>query len=390
MTRKKGHYGSGSIDKSGENSWRIRYRVAGQRYTKVVEGTKTEAAKELRRLLHSGDTGAHVTPDRVTLAQWVERWLALKEQNIKALTFDRYTAFLRHVAAAPIGSKLLQKITATEIDELYHDLRGKMAPRTLAGLHVVLTSCLASAVKKKLRSDNPAHDAETPAVDEGELIGATLDEAELMRLVRDFRGTSLRGIVAVAALTGMRRNEILALRWVDISFGNATITVSRNVEESKKHSRRIMTPKTKNSVRTFKIDDGLALLRTERDKHLRFVAGIADHVEVDLSLVKLPNEALVFPSMEGADLTVIRSPTSVTRMFNKVVARIGGYPERLRFHDLRGSHETALLDRGVALHTVAARCGHTPGMLLKSYAKRTKKSDETAANVLGTMTAGGL
>lgn len=215
---KKGHYGSGTIDPSGENSWRLRYRVDGKRYAKTFEGTRTEAAKELRRLLHSGDTGAHVAPDRITLAQWVERWLALKEQNIKALTFDRYAAFLRHVVAAPIGSRPLQKITAPEIDELHRDLRGKMAPRTLAGLHVVLTSCLASAVKKKLRIDNPAQDAETPAVDEAEPIGATLDEAELMRLVRDFRGTSLRGIVAVAALTGMRRNEIMALRWVDINL----------------------------------------------------------------------------------------------------------------------------------------------------------------------------
>ena len=97
----------------------------------------------------------------------------------------------------------------------------------------------------------------------------------------------------------------------------------------------------------------------------------------------------MFPAI-GTDLTAIRGPTSISLMFKKRIRKVGTYPEALRLHDLRGSHETALLDRGVGLHVVAARCGHSPTMLLKSYAKRTKKSDEAAANILGIMTAGGL
>jgi len=58
----------------------------------------------------------------------------------------------------------------------------------------------------------------------------------------------------------------------------------------------------------------------------------------------------------------------------------------LRFHDLRGSHETALLDRGVPVHVVAARCGHDPAVLLRNYAKRTKKADTSAAAVIGELT----
>jgi integrase len=64
-----------------------------------------------------------------------------------------------------------------------------------------------------------------------------------------------------------------------------------------------------------------------------------------------------------------------------------GFP-KLRFHDLRGSHDTILLDKGVPLHVVAARCGHDPAVLLRLYAKRTSKADATAANVIGTMTKG--
>ena len=58
--KRRGHYGGGSFDQRGENSWRLRYRIDGQRYVKPFKGTRTAAAKELRRLLHEGDTGQHV------------------------------------------------------------------------------------------------------------------------------------------------------------------------------------------------------------------------------------------------------------------------------------------------------------------------------------------
>jgi integrase len=91
---KRGHYGSGTIDPSGKNSWRLRYRVNGERFTKVVQGTKTEAAKELRRLLNSADDGVHVTPNRITFAKWAEQWLALKARSVAGQTLDRYEQFL--------------------------------------------------------------------------------------------------------------------------------------------------------------------------------------------------------------------------------------------------------------------------------------------------------
>jgi hypothetical protein len=65
MAGKKGHYGSGG------DSWRLRYCIAGKRFAKVVQGTKTEPAKELRRLIHTGDEGKHVAPSKITFGQWI-------------------------------------------------------------------------------------------------------------------------------------------------------------------------------------------------------------------------------------------------------------------------------------------------------------------------------
>jgi integrase len=98
----------------------------------------------------------------------------------------------------------------------------------------------------------------------------------------------------------------------------------------------------------------------------------------------------MFPSMAGPDLDVtkLRDAHAVTREFCRQ-ARARGFA-KLRFHDLRGSHETILLDKGVPVHVVAVRCGHDPAVLLRSYAKRTWKADASAAAVIGARSKGGL
>src|SRR5262245_3533644 len=74
--RKRGR-GDGTIDQSGKDTWRIRYRLNAKRFQKTVTGSKADAQKELRRLLHSGDTGEHVSPDKVTLGDWIDHWVSI-------------------------------------------------------------------------------------------------------------------------------------------------------------------------------------------------------------------------------------------------------------------------------------------------------------------------
>jgi integrase len=163
----------------------------------------------------------------------------------------------------------------------------------------------------------------------------------------------------------------------------------RALEETKAAGLTFKAPKTKRGTRTIAIDDELVtLLTAEREKHLRIMAGVPDTTAVDLSLVKLPEGALVFPSPAGPkfDFTRPRDPHAVTRGFKRHARRLGF--KKLRFHDLRGSHETALLDAGVPIHVVAARCGHDPATLLRNYAKRTDRADKSAAAVIGSLSKG--
>ena len=127
--------------------------------------------------------------------------------------------------------------------------------------------------------------------------------------MQSFRASPIYAIVAVAAFTGMRRNEILALRWCDLDPVAKTLRIERSLEESRGAVQRFKSPKREAHKRTIAIDDALVrLLLSVREKHLRLVAGVPDGVEVDLQLIKLPADALMFPSPIGDDLAALAVP----------------------------------------------------------------------------------
>ena len=389
-------YGDGSIDARGPDRYRLRWRVGDKRFSKSFHGLISEARKELRRLIKSADDGQHIAPDKLTFAAWVNRWVALLRRNddtgkkrglVNSRTLERYEELLRLHVVPALGTRPLQRITATEIDILYTELEKSLATRTVHHVHTVLGACLSAAVRKGLLFINPASKADAPAPGESE-AGQVLDHDQLTALLHGFGGLAIYPIVATAAFTGARRNEILALRWSDFDLSHSTLTIARSLEETKAHGRRFKEPKTRRGSRTIAIDDGLAaLLSAEREKYSRLAAGVADGAEVDLSLVKLPQGALIFPAPpadgEEFDFTRPRDARNITKVFSRRATKLGF--SKLRFHDLRGTHETLLLDAGVPVHVVAARCGHDPAVLLRTYARRTKKADTSAAAVIGVL-----
>ena len=382
--------GDGGIDARGKDRHRLRWRVNGRRYSKTFKGSIAEARRELRRLLKSADDGRHVAPDRLTVAAWIESWLALKKRTINTRTHERYAELLRLHVIPTLGSRSLQQIAASEIDDLYLKLDQQLSARTVHHVHTVLGACLGAAVRKGFLVVSPVAKAEAPVPGDRD-AGQVLDQHQLTALLAGFRGSTLYPIVAVAAFTGARRNEILALRWSDFDAGAKALTIARALEETKAHGRRFKEPKTWRGSRTIVIDDGLAdLLSAERETYLRLMAGVSDRAAIDLSLVKLPEGALIFPSPVSGetDLTLPRDARGLTKEFIRQARKLG-FPG-LRFHDLRGTHETLLLDAGVPVHVVAARCGHDPAILLRTYARRTKKADTSAAAVIGALSSGVL
>jgi integrase len=387
---------SGNVTKRGKSSWRVKIELprdplTGKRRVLVVtvRGTKKQAEAKRAELLNDASKRRLVEPSKTTMSGWIETWLALRSDKVNARTIERYAQLLRLHVAPTLGHRPLQQIESTDLDALYSALGKRLSPRTVHHIHVVLGACLGAAVRKKKLPSNPVADADAPATGD-EDAAQVLEQEQLGALLASLRSSALYPIVATAAFTGARRNEILALRWSDVDFIAKTLRIERALEETEAHGLRYKVPKTERGTRTITIDDGLLeLLRAERERHQRLAAGIPDGAEVDLSLVKLPEGALVFPSpVEPFDLTRPRHPRGLTKEFCRRARKLGF--GKLRFHDLRATHETLLLDAGVPVHVVAARCGQDPAVMLRVYAKRTKKADNSAAAIIGALSKGVL
>jgi integrase len=413
MMNKRGH-GDGGIDERGPNKWRLRYRVNAKRVSVAFTGTKTEARGKLRNLLDAVSKGEHVDPSKITVGEWIDQWLdagapGRKKKRVSQRTLERYgQLLLTHVKPA-LGVRPLQQLKAPEIDRLYAALAaaGEIAPRTQHHVHVVFGALLATAARKGLIVINPMLRVEQvpnpePQISDDELtddpdddIGEGLDEAQLAALIAGFKRSSLFSVVALAAATGARRNELLALRWTDLDPDKKTLRIERAWEQTKKFGLRLKPPKTKRGFRTIELDDGtINILLAERRSYQRFQAGIPDGAEVDLSLVRLPAKALMFPGVIEAgaefDFTAPRNPRNFSKEFARRADLLGF--GATRFHDLRGIHSTALLDSGIPVHIVAQRIGDDPAVLLRNYVKRkrTKAADASLSSAIGALAAGFL
>src|SRR5437764_1475805 len=148
-------FGDGSIDSRGENTWRLRYRVDGKRYSKVFRGTKADARRELRRLIRSGDIGEHIEPDRMTLGQWIEHWISIgcpgnkQRRGVGQRSIERYAELLRCHVVPTLGGRPLQQVRASEIDALYAKLSERLSPRSARHVHSVLNACLGLATRTR-------------------------------------------------------------------------------------------------------------------------------------------------------------------------------------------------------------------------------------------------
>jgi len=224
-----------------------------------------------------------------------------------------------------------------------------------------------SAVRKRLISVNPMSMVENvPKFEEKEV--EVLDEQQLNTLLRSLKGTMLYMPSLLAASTGMRRGEVLALRWRDIDFGKQTLTVAQSIEETRA-GLRFKEPKTKSGRRQIALPESVvnALAEHKRDQAERRIA---------LGLGKDENE-LVFTTFDGRP----RVPRNFTREFTKAVAATD-LPQ-ITFHGLRHTHITHLLKAGVPVKVVSERAGHANiSITLQTYAHVMPGMQEDAAALI--------
>jgi len=339
----------GHVRERGRGNWYAVLSVneSGKRKVKFHSlpecKTKREAQNACARLITEISSGSYIGTRNTTLGQWIEHWISIgcpgnkRRKEVGQRAIEGYAQLLRCHVLPTLGGRPLQQLKSTEIDSLYVKLANRISPRTAHHVHSVLGACLGTVTRTRQIARNPMSEVvKVPSPGDAD-HGMALDADQLRTLVQGFKGYSLFPIVAVAAFTGARRNEILALQWDDLDISKKTLRIERAIEDTDKHGLRFKGPKTERGKRTITIDDDLiALLVVERERHLRSVAGVPDGVGVDLSLVRPPPSALMFPS-PGESLTKPRHPRAVTKEFIRKATALGF--RGLRLHDLRGTQK---------------------------------------------------
>ncbi|MDR5710406.1 MAG: helix-turn-helix domain-containing protein [Armatimonadota bacterium] len=182
------------------------------RVWRTVKGTRKEAERLLARLLHEAAQGAMVDPGRCTVEEWLRAWLDLKRPAVFVKTYERYEEVVRLHVVPALGRIPLHRLHPHHVQRLYADLLGAgKHPRTVLHVHRVLHTALEAGVKQQVVGRNVCDAVEPPRVPVQEL--RVPSEEEVFSLLDASRGTRLYLPVLLGTLCGLRRGEVLALRW---------------------------------------------------------------------------------------------------------------------------------------------------------------------------------
>lgn len=324
-------------------------------------------AEQARAELVSGIyTGTYIEPSGLTLGGWItDHWLACIAARAKRTTIASYMANLRHHVLPTIGGLRLHELTAAHLDALYADLlrngringSGGLRPRTVGNIHMLVHLAIADACSAGIIRRNVAEDAHPPRRTRAakQPIRAW-DTNELAHFLGSVAADHLQALWHLAALTGMRRGEIAALRWRNLDLTQSRIAVA---ESRTRVGTETITSTPKNgAARTVDLDPGtVEIMKRHRRRQ---------------SLASLDGHVFVYPN--GSPLR----PDYLSERFLRLAAKTD--LPRIRFHDLRHTHATIALRAGVPVHVVAQRLGHAnASMTLAVYAHVMPGQQATAA-----------
>lgn len=348
----------GHIHPRGEGRWLLKWDAPRgadgkrrQRY-KTVKGTKREAQTALAKLIAETADGLAVEPSKITVADFLARWLSdAAKPRVAARTFERYSELVDKHLSPGLGAIKLAKLRPMDIQEYYAKalasghLKGKggLSARTVHHLHRVLSQALRQAVRWQLIARNPCEAVDPPKPARKEI--AHLSPEDMATLLKAARPSRLYPVILLAATTGLRRGECLGLRWRDVDLDAASLTVAQALEETKA-GLATKAPKTARSRRTVTLP---ALTVEELRRHKARQA----EERLKLGLGRADDGALVFADPFGHPIR----PRDVTKQFGRIVRQVK--VPRITFHGLRHSHLTHLLQAGVHPKIASERAGHS-------------------------------
>jgi len=321
-------------------------------------GTNRDDADRLARRL-GVQASARVRDCGLSLARYLrEEWLPAKRLSLRPSTWAGYSNKLELHVIPRLGHVPLRRLRVEHVQALYSGLlaegradgMGGLDPKSVLEVHVIVRKALADATRRGLVVRNVADAAEAPKRRRPKRQVRSWTAEQLRAFLDAARGHRLFPAFWLAATTGMRRSELLALRWEDLDVDAASLSVHRALV-SVRYELHESHGKTSSARRSIDLDqDTIAILTAWRKE-------LAD----ELARPLLPDDYL-FPTTTGTPT----HPDSLSGAFNRLIASAD--VPRVRLHDLRHTHATLLLKEGVPIKVVSERLGHaTPGFTMATY-----------------------
>lgn len=348
--------------------------------TRTVHAPNTRAGRkiadaELARLVLEVEAGRHRLDHDTTLAELLDQWVEARSVDWSPATTYQYRWTIAERIVPHLGALQVHRLRAHDLNTLYATLRrsggragGPLASGTVQKVHVILHSALAYAVRSDLIASNPADHAEKQTVVEADITPPSAEQLGRALAEAADVGPLTLAYVLIAAATGARRGQVVALRWPDIDLDAGEITYQRAlvdggpgvgiVEKGTKTDRRYTVAIDRRTV--------------ELLDHLR-----AEHLERRLA-DGVPADAFVFSDDGG--LTPWR-PDAASHRWRRLRARVG--LDQVRLHDLRHFMITEAIAAGHDPVSVAGRSGHAnPNQVLRRYAHFQPSKDRAIADGL--------
>ena len=370
----------GHIRPRGKGKWILGFDVGrnpstGKRQQRwhTVIGTRKDAERELRTLLQTVETGAYIQPSNLTFGSFLIRWLADVKSRTAPRTHEGYDWLCtRHIIPA-LGSVDLSKLQPSHLQAHYAkalkqgrlDGSGGLSPRSVIHQHRVIHEALQDAVKWGVLPRNVAQAVEPPKAPRHEM--RTLQANGVQQLLSALEASWAYEPVFLAVHTGMRRSELLGLRWGDVDLDMATVSVQRALHHLRDGSLVFTQPKSQKGVRLVALTpSAVVTLRNHRRRQEQQAALLGTSTSSD---------GLVFCHHDGSPLL----PSSLTHAYLRAARSVSIYGVRL--HDLRHTHASLMLRQGVHPKIVSERLGHsTVGITLDLYSHVAPGLQEAAAN----------
>ncbi len=323
-----------------------------KQYFETVTGNKKDAQRRLRELLSSLDNGTFSKPGKLTVASYLEQWLLdYCQPNLAPHTTQSYEFFIRRHIIPDIGLTPLCQLKPADLQHLYasklssgrRDGTGGLGNRSVKYIHTTLHRALKSACKMGLISRNPADAVDVPKITRREM--RTMDETDVHLLLEFARNTAYYALFYLALFSGMRRSEMLALRWCDLDLLLCQVSISRTLHRLHTGETIIRPSKTAKSKRLVSLSPSTVIVLSEHKD--------AEAKQRESLGLPFTEDDYVFAHYDGSPLL----PDSVTQAWRKLARRID--LQGVRLHDARHTHASLMLKQGIHPKIVQERLGHS-------------------------------